>query len=107
MDNLYSTHNIVDELLRHNEKTRNSDNYLYFKVIEIIAKKSGFDAYYMTIPDLLLESKAFGFPAFETVRRTRQKIQHDNPELAGNSTVEAHRTINEERFREYARGINV
>lgn len=49
--------------------------------------------------------KEYNMPAFETVRRTRQKIQHDNPELSGCDDVEAKRMVNEEMFRDYARGF--
>ena len=49
--------------------------------------------------------KVFGLPAFESVRRTRQKLQAAHPELAGDSNVEAQRMLNEGVFKEYARGM--
>ena len=44
------------------------------------------------------------FPAFETVRRARQKVQERNPELQGVERIKAKRKENEEIFREFARG---
>lgn len=38
-------------------------------------------------------------------RRTRQKLQQHHPELCGCDEVEAYRVVNEERFKNYARGI--
>jgi hypothetical protein len=48
--------------------------------------------------------KDYQFPAFETVRRTRQKLQAEFPELSGNREVQEHREANEAVFRDYARG---
>jgi hypothetical protein len=52
---------------------------------------------------VLLNLKTFGLPNIETVRRTRQKVQQCNPELAGNDKVEGFRGLNETEFRSYAR----
>ena len=103
MGDLYKTSDLVHSVLKQDEQARNSDNYLYFKIIAMIGAEKGIDIHSMSIPTFLLKMKDYGFPAFETVRRSRQKIQHDNPELAGCDRVEAQRELNEEVFREYAR----
>ena len=51
--------------------------------------------------------KDYGFPGFETVRRSRQKLQATFPELAGDADVEGMRRVNEETFRDYARGYSL
>lgn len=96
---LRTTTKLVKEVLTDYPATRNSDDLLYIKVCECINPIS----VCMTFKDMLLKRKDWQLPAFETVRRTRQKVQSENPELAGNIAVEGHRKVNEEVFREYAR----
>ena len=72
--------------------------------VEKIGKIKGIDFEKMSISEFFLHSKEFGFPSTETVRRTRQKIQHDNPELSAHSDVKMQRAILEEAYREFARG---
>ena len=68
------------------------------------AKQKGIDLEKMTVPFFLLNLHGAGFPGFETVRRTRQKIQQHHPELAACEAVEGFRAVNEQEFREFARG---
>ena len=103
MDNLKNATDIVKEILKENPDARNDDDYLYLKVCERI------DGVSISLPfwRVILNRKKYNYPAFETVRRTRQKIQQHHPELSGCSEVEAFRTVNEEKFRNYARQVNV
>lgn len=101
-DNLYKTSELVKEILEADASTRDSDNRLYYRVLQVIGHRNNIDIDTMSMPRFLLHMKEYGFPQFETVRRTRQKIQHDNPELAGSKTVEGWRKMQEEVFREYA-----
>ena len=98
---LKTTQDIVHEVLKSYEKARNSDNYLYYHVCAIFGKQHGVDIESMSMPMFFLHMKDIGFPAFETVRRTRQKIQAEYPELSGNSIVKGQRKKNEVAFREY------
>lgn len=100
-----STHNLVLEILKQSPKARNSDNYLYFEVISTIGKRNGIDINKMSIPHFLLHLKEYNMPCFETVRRTRQKIQASFPELAACTEVKEARIVNEDAYRSYARGI--
>lgn len=102
---LKTTADIVKDMLMRYPETRNSDNVLYLKVLELIGWKNGIDINSMSIPRFLMHMKDYGFPCFESVRRTRQKIQASCPELAGNDTVEAQRVLNEEVYRDYAKGL--
>ena len=92
---------IVKDILVNDPQSRNSDEYLYLKVC---AKVSGMC---MNLPfwKVFLNRKEYGLPPFETVGRARRKLQETHPEFAGNSTVEAHRMLNEEVFRDYARKV--
>lgn len=100
---LYQTTKIVQGILEKDVEARNSDNYLYYKVLSVVGRMNDIDINSMSIPTFLLNINEFGFPAFETVRRTRQKIQAEIPELRGNKTVEHMREMNEEEYRKYAK----
>lgn len=104
---LNCTKDIVYDLLIEDEKTRNSDNYLYYRVLEKVARDKGIQINSMLVPTLLLNMTDLGFPPFESVRRSRQKIQQHNPELAGNIEVEALRKVNEQEYKDFARQILV
>ena len=94
--------NMVKKLLEDDERCRNSDSYLYLQVVKDTAAMKGIDLRNVTVPDFLL-SMGDVFPPFETVRRTRQKVQQHSPELFANERVEAFRAENEKAFREFAR----
>ena len=97
---LKTTTDLVKDILRKYPEARNSDDFLYCKVCQKI------NAVYATLPfwKVFMNRKELGFPAFESVRRTRQKLQAEYLELSGNDTVEGYRMLNEEVFRDYARG---
>ena len=96
---LKTTTELVKHILETVPETRNSDTLLYYRVCDAIDSKSlGLSFGYV-----LLSMNELKLPGFETVRRSRQKIQQTHPELAGKE-VEGHRMMNEEVFREYARG---
>lgn len=102
---LYTTTELVKRVLEKEPKARCSDNYLYLRVLQITGQQHGIDIDNMPVLRFFLHLKDFGFPAFETVRRSRQKLQAEYPELGADANVEAQRMLNEETFREYARGM--
>ena len=104
MSDLKNTTELVKAILEENEQTRNSDSFLYLKVLSAVAKQKGIDLEKMSVPYFLENLHGAGLPGFETVRRTRQKIQQHHPELASSDRVAAFRADNEAKFREYARG---
>lgn len=104
MNELKNTTELVMDLLEQNEQCRNSDSYLYLKVLSVVARQKGINLYELPVPVFLLTMKDNGFPGFETVRRTRQKIQAAHPELAACEAVEGFRAENEAEFRAFARG---
>lgn len=104
MLDLKNTTALVKSILEQDKQCRNSDSYLYLKVLSVVGEQKGIDLEKMSVPYFLLNLHGAGFPGFETVRRTRQKLQQHHPELAASESVEGFRLENEVAFREYARG---
>ncbi len=104
MFDLKNTTALVKSILEQDKQCRNSDSFLYLKVLSVIGKQKGIDIEKMSIPYFLLNLHGAGFPGFETVRRTRQKLQQHHPELAACEAVEGFRMENEAEFRAFARG---
>ena len=104
MTDLKHTTALVKAILEQDKQSRNSDSFLYFRVLEIIGKRKGIDIDEMSIPYFLLYMSGKDFPPFESVRRARQKIQEHNPDLAACEIIKDFRALNEEGYREYARG---
>ena len=96
---LNTTTEIVKHILKQHREARNSDDQLYLKVCEHINGVCS----NLPFKQVIANRKEYGLPAFESVRRSRQKIQSMHPELAGDKDVEAGRSLNEEVFRNYAR----
>lgn len=101
---LNTTANLVKEVLQEEPQTRSSDNLLYLKVIERISDEKHYDVKNLSVYYFLTYMSSYGFPPFESVRRARQKIQAQHPELSANAKVQAQREINEAEYREFARG---
>ena len=102
---LITTTALVKEILLQDEKARNSDSFLYFRVLGVLALEKEIDINRIPITAFLLNMAEWGFPPFESVRRTRQKLQAAFPELEANKTVAAFRSENEKEFREFARSV--
>lgn len=103
MNELKCTSKLVKRILETDPRTRNSDCILYFKVLHVVGTQKGIRINEMTVPDFLLNMKSYGFPGFETVRRSRQKIQATYPELSACDKVAGMRMINETEFRQFSR----
>ena len=103
MKDLKSTKHLVSLILNQDEKARNSDSYLYFRVINTIADKNNIDLTKIPVTSFLLNMNQFPFPPFESVRRTRQKVQEECPHLSASPKIEGFRAENEQIFREFAR----
>ena len=95
MNDLKNTTALVKALLEEDKQCRNSDSFLYLKVLSVIGKRKGINIDSMSVPYFLLNLHGTAFPPFESVRRARQKIQEHNPHLAACETVEDFRTENE------------
>ncbi|MBR3592175.1 MAG: hypothetical protein IKL46_04925 [Clostridia bacterium] len=109
MNGLIKVSHIVKEVLTDIPDTRNSDSYLYLKVLERVAAKqeTPINLKEMTVDYFLCNVKQLHFPYFETVRRARQKIQAEHPELKAKAEVEKVRAEKEEVFKAFAVAHNV
>ena len=96
---LNNTNEIVKELLETVAETRKCDNLM----IALVVKELNPDALNMTFLDVLMNYNDLGLPTFETIRRTRQKNQAQNPDLKPDKKIQSFRNINAEIFKEYAR----
>ena len=102
MNDLKTISDIVKNILSQDTQARNDDNHLYLRVLQHISSRKGIDIQTMTVPAFLMGMKRYGLPGFETVRRSRQKVQADNPELAGSEAVRRKRSKQETVYREFA-----
>lgn len=102
MNDLIPTTKLVKVILEQDKRARNSDNYLYYKVIEYVAEARGLDTRNINICDFWLQWY-WAFPNVETVRRSRQKIQRLHPELRASQRTKVLRAAQEREFRAYAR----
>lgn len=103
--NYYPLKELVLQILDEDVKSRNSDSFLYLKVLEVQGWEKDLDIHSMSITTFLLHMSEYGFPPFETVRRTRQALQAKYPHLAANATVTANRKAKEQEYREFARSM--
>ena len=104
MTNLKTVMNVVQHIMENDKQSRNDDDYLYLKVLELYGKAKGVNIHTMPASVFLKDRASYGFPPFESVRRTRQKVQERNPWLKANEQTQAHRNAKEQTYREYARG---
>lgn len=101
---LITTTNLVKMLLETEPQTRNSDSLLYLKVLEHCAIQKGVNLHLIPVTAFLSHYiYEYDFPCSETVRRTRQKVQREHPELKANKAVQEQRKINEAVFKDFAR----
>lgn len=77
MKRLKKVEYVVEEILNEREDARENDDILYLYVCEHF----DVDVSAMTLKDFLSDRKSLCCPAFETVRRTRQKVFEKRPEL--------------------------
>lgn len=70
---------LVKRILADHKEARDDD----FKVIGYVIKALNPEAMQLTFGQALWNHSKLDLPSFESIRRTRQKIQHDHPELRG------------------------
>ena len=104
MHEIYKVAPLVREALERYPQARNSDTYLYYILCRDILSENGLDIEKVSLSDGLLYRGSYSLPNYETVRRTRQKLQENCPWLASVPEVEAIRIKNEKQVREFVRG---
>lgn len=100
MNRLKNTKELVKSILEQDEKTRSSDMQLYFEVCNRLNPEA-LDAPFCLV---IMNLDKLRLPPFESVRRSRQKVQAECPHLAACPEIQVFRAENEETFREFARG---
>ena len=103
--NIINTAKLVKSILVKFPETRDSDNLLWLRVIEHTAwqnKRFG-ELQEMTVPYFLRNVARLNLPHYETVSRTRRKIQANCPELRGTAEAGKRRSRLENKYRQFAR----
>lgn len=75
---------IVKEILEKDELARKDDNYLILRVVQIMHPEEAGKAFI----DVMFNAKKNKIN-FESIRRCRQKVQQEHPELKDKETAEA------------------
>ena len=90
---------IVEKVLREKKDARDSDFRTIGWVYAIVKPEV------MNLPfkQVLWKHSDYDLPSFETIRRTRQKLQHDHPELRG-KTYEKRMEKQAEYIEKFVRG---
>lgn len=85
--------NVVFNILHEDEKARNSDRYLYIKVLDLYVPGLSERPF----GEVLMSNEA---PSPETVRRSRQWCQEKFPSLRPSHIISAYRKLQEEEYKE-------
>lgn len=89
---------VVLEVLKENVDARGDDFILVYEVY----KKINPNVELYSFQRVMLEHKSLGLPYFESVRRTRPKLQNKYPELLPPQPVVEARKSEEADYRDYA-----
>ena len=103
MKNIKRTSDLVKAILKEEPKARDSFPYLYYMVC--LSKNPRVLG--MPFGQVIMNLNTLNLPPFESVRRSRQKLQRAYPELAGSDEVEAQKAVNEAIVKDYARAVNI
>ena len=89
----------VRTILAKNEGARNDDMVLYLVLCNACLKDAGA----LPLAEIMTQYKYLGLPSFESVSRTRRKLQARHQELAGSRPVRKKRSAGEHDYRRYAK----
>lgn len=103
MKNIKKVSDIVKHVLMSYPETRSNNKALYFHVCRIINRRA------LDVPFglVVLNLDEYQLPNHETVVRSRRKLQAEYPALAANEDVERDRLVQEQKFKKYAKAVNV
>ena len=99
MQKLRTIEDKVRAILKKDEEARNDDMVLYLALCNACLKDAGA----MPLAEIMTQHKYLGLPSFESVSRTRRKLQAQHPELAGSHPVQKMRATGEKAYRRYAK----
>lgn len=89
---------VVKRVLEEKPYTRGDDFTLVYEVFKEFLPNID----ELSFKDVMLNHKEYGLPYFESVRRTRPKLQNMYPELLPPKEVQEQRMVQEEEYRDYA-----
>lgn len=100
--------NLVMKLLMENEELRGDDDLLYLEVLKSICPHwnnayINTDIENVTICEFFTQRRNRKLPSFESVRRSRQKVQEERPGLKPCAPVQKGRQMQENRFYDFAK----
>ena len=101
MTDLNTIYNLVKGILEIDTKTRDDDMYLYVQFCKYIGIKAALKLPFYVV---MVHSKEFGMPSYESVSRARRKVQSECPELRASEETKAARQEYEQMYLEWARG---
>lgn len=99
MDSLKTVEGKVKVILQKNEDARNDDMVLYLALCNACLKDAGA----MPLAQIMTKHRELGLPSFESVGRTRRKLQERHPELLGSVRKQKIRAAGEKAYRKYAK----
>lgn len=99
MTNLKTIEEKVRVVLNANADARDDDMKLYLCVCNYCVPDAG----NLPLETIMAQHRSLGIPCFESVRRTRQKLQANNPELLGSTRMKKLRQAQEQVYRNYAK----
>lgn len=91
---------VVKVVLQNHKDARDSD----FRTIGWVYALLKPEVMNLPFKEVLWKHSDFDLPSFETIRRTRQKLQHDNPELRG-AVYEKRMAKQSEYIDQFVKGI--
>ena len=103
MDSLKTIEGKVRAVLQENEDARNDDMVLYLALCNLYLKDAGA----MPLAQILLNHKGLGLPSFESVGRTRRKLQEKYPELLGSVRMQKIRAKGERHTIDMRKNLEV
>lgn len=101
LNDLYTVKDIVEQILWMNTDARENDMILYKEV----CRKMNPDFLNLSFGDAMDKALAMGMPTTESVRRCRQKLQHEAPLFFGSHSRRCNvaRAKKQKEYREFAR----
>ena len=99
MKNLKTIENKVKTILKKNADARNDDKVLYLVLCNLCLDDAGA----MPLAEIMMQHKSLGLPSFESVSRTRRRLQEKHPELLGSLRMQKLRARGEKAYRKYAK----
>lgn len=98
MSRIRNVEKLVKQVLIENEAAREDD----FRLVYEVYKKILPNIDNLSFTDVMLNHKYYNLPYFESVRRTRPKLQNQFPELQARPEVVEARSQEEVEYRNYA-----